>query len=167
MMERVSKTDYYLNIAEKVAERSTCLNKHWGAVIVKDDVIISTGFNGAPRHVKDCLEKGYCRLSEYRRKHSLGRGTAYEQCLSAHAEMNAMIFGDKENMNGATLYLCGVERLGLEDIWSYVANPNPCPQCKKLIINAGIKDVIVKIGDKISAYFDVSDWDEEDIVGGY
>ena len=64
-MKRIGKEDYYLNIAKAVSQRSTCLNKHWGAVIVKDDVIVSTGFNGAPRGVVDCYQKESCRLLEY------------------------------------------------------------------------------------------------------
>lgn len=166
-MERINKHQYYLNIAETVAQRSTCLNKHWGAVIVKDDVIISTGFNGAPRHLKDCMEKGFCPLLEYRRKNNLGRGTAYEYCLSTHAEQNAIIFGDKHKMDGATLYLCGKELNGMDGIWNYVQNPNPCPQCKKMIINTGIDTVILRIDKNHATNIEVNTWTENDIVGGY
>lgn len=108
-IDRISKHKYYLNIAEVVSQRSTCLCKHWGAVIVKDDTIVSTGFNGAPRKVVDCLEKQECRLLQYRKKNKLGRGTAYEQCLSVHAEMNAIIFADKDKLKNSTLYLAGFE----------------------------------------------------------
>lgn len=166
-MERISKDLYYLGIAKAVSQRSSCLNKHWGAVIVKDDVIVSTGFNGAPRNVKDCYEKGYCRLAEYRRKNKLGRGEGYEQCLSVHAEMNAIIQASKEELDGATLYLYGVER-NLDGEWQYVSNPMPCVNCRRAIINAKIKIVMVQVRDDAGMKFDVNDWEQEDlIVGGY
>ena len=140
-MERIDKHNYYLNIAESVAQRSSCIMKHWGAVIVKDDVIVSTGFNGAPRGVNDCYEKGYCRLVDYRKKNKLGRGEGYEQCLSVHAEMNAIINASKEEMEGATLYLCGIEHITLDsNFWRYVNNAKPCVNCRKAIINAKIKN---------------------------
>lgn len=166
-MERISKTEYYLNIAEEVMQRSTCLNKHWGAVIVKDDTIISTGFNGAPRCMKDCLQKGFCNLYDYRRKNNLGRGTAYEQCLSVHAEMNAMIFADKDKLQGSTLYLAGEQCDNLDGIWMYVSNAKPCAMCRKLIINAGIKNVIVRQNEKLIQVFEVDGWEETDVIGGY
>ena len=168
MMERISKTMYYLGIAKAVSQRSSCLNKHWGAVIVKDDVIVSTGFNGAPRGVKDCIEKGYCRLAEYRRKNKLGRGEGYEQCMSVHAEMNAIIQASKEELEGATLYLYGVECTNLENVWNYVANPMPCVNCRRAIINAKIQKVIIQKDDNTGIQFDVDNWEqEENIVGGY
>lgn len=166
-MERISKDMYYCNIAEAVSQRSTCLMKHWGAVIVKDDTIISTGFNGAPRHIDDCLSKGNCRLLNYRKKNNLPRGTGYEQCLSVHAEMNAIIFADKESLKGATLYLCGKEILDFEGNEYYVKNPAPCNQCKKMIINAGIEKVVVKTTPTNLCTFDTKNWNENDITGGY
>ena len=166
-MERISKAVYYLGIAKAVSERSSCLNKHWGAVIVKDDVIVSTGFNGAPRNVKDCTEKGYCRLAEYRRKNKLNRGEGYEQCMSVHAEMNAIINASKEELEGSTLYLYGVER-NMDGDWIYVHNPMSCVNCRKAIINAKIEKVIVQTRDYTGIQMDVSDWELEDmIVGGY
>lgn len=166
-MERISKAMYYLGIAEAVSKRSSCLNKHWGAVIVKDDVIVSTGFNGAPRSVKDCIEKGYCRLAEYRRKNKLSRGEGYEQCMSVHAEMNAIINASKEELEGSTLYLYGVER-NMDGDWTYVSKPMSCVNCRKAIINAKIKKVIVQVNDGRGIQFDVCDWEQEDmIVGGY
>lgn len=166
-MERISKVMYYLGIAEAVSKRSSCLNKHWGAVIVKDDVIVSTGFNGAPRGVKDCTEKGYCRLAEYRRKNKLGRGEGYEQCMSVHAEMNAIINASKEELEGSTLYLYGVEQ-NMDGDWTYVTNPMSCVNCRRAIINAKIKKVIVQVHKGRGMQFDVSDWELEDmIVGGY
>lgn len=166
-MERVSKYQYYLNIAKEVSKRSTCLNKHWGAVIVKEDVIVSTGFNGAPRKIKDCMERGYCKLQEYRHKHNLERGTAYEYCISTHAEMNAIIFADKDKMEGSTLFLYGEQINGLDGLWTIVPNPNPCSECKKLIINAGIENVVTLDGAGNIRSIHINDWDENDIVGGY
>ena len=164
---RIEKDKYYLNIAEQVSERSTCLTKHWGAVIVKDDVIISTGFNGAPRKMTDCITRGYCPLNEYRRKNSLGRGTAYEYCPSVHSEMNAMLFADKKDMKGATLYLVGKEMTSLDGGFSYVTNPAPCSICKKLIINAGIDKVITRLSPDNAEVFIVDHWSDDKIMGGY
>ena len=112
-MSRINKDVYYLDIAEVVLTRSTCMNKHWGAVLVKDDQILSTGFNGAPRGCKDCYENGFCRLYEYRKKNNLGRGEGYEQCIAVHAEMNAILFANGET-KGSTLYLVGKECM---DFW--------------------------------------------------
>ena len=167
-MSRIDKDKYYLDIAEVVLTRSTCMNKHWGAVLVKDDTIISTGFNGAPRGVKDCYENGYCRLYEYRKKHNLGRGEGYEQCLSCHAEMNAILFvHDKSLTQGSTLYLTGKEITGLDGLWGYVPNPNPCHLCKKLIINAGIEKVICRTGKDQICDIDPSAWTDNMLIGGY
>ena len=164
---RIDKHQYYLNIAKEVSQRSTCIQKRWGAIIVKDDVIISTGFNGAPRKIQDCLQKGYCNLANYRKKANLGRGTAYEHCLSTHAEMNAIIFADKDKMDGATLYLYGTELVGLGGQYQIVANPNPCSECKKMIINAGIKEVYTQDADNTIHRHKVDLWTEGDITGGY
>ena len=167
-MERISKTMYYLGIAKAVSKRSSCLTKHWGAVIVKDDVIVSTGFNGAPRGVKDCVEKGYCRLAEYRRKNKLSRGEGYEQCLSVHAEMNAIIQASKEELEGSTLYLYGEEITDLDGVFDFVKNPMPCVNCRRAIINAKIKNVIIQKDYNTGIQFDVDNWEkEENIVGGY
>lgn len=166
-MGRIDKHLYYLNIAREVSNRSTCIQKHWGAIIVKDDVIVSTGFNGAPRKVKDCQERGYCRLQNYRKKNNLGRGEAYEQCLSTHAEMNAIIFADKDKMDGAILYLYGTQLVGLGGQYALVPNPSPCSECKKLIINAGIKEVYTLDAENTIHRHKVDLWTDEDITGGY
>ena len=167
MSSRVDKDIYYLDIAKAISQRSTCLMKHWGAIIVKDDVIISTGFNGAPRKIKDCIDRGYCKLAEYRRQHKLGRGTAYEQCISTHAEMNAIIFGNREDMCGATLYLYGEEMFDMDGVYRIVPMPNPCSECKKLIINARIEKVVTLLDNNSINTIFVNDWDETDITGGY
>lgn len=167
-MSRINKDKYYLDIAEVVLTRSTCMNKHWGAVLVKDDQILSTGFNGAPRGCTDCYEHGFCRLYEYRRKNNLGRGTAYEQCLAVHAEMNALLFvEDKSQIKGATLYLVGKELTDLDERWGYVPNPNPCHICKKLIVNSGIEKIICRIGKDKTCEIDPKAWTDNMLIGGY
>lgn len=163
----MDKTNYYLNIAEAVAQKSTCLMKHWGAIIVKDNVIVSTGYNGAPRGITSCEAKGYCHLAEHRRLSNNPRGTMYEQCYSVHAEQNAIIFGSLERMKGATMYLVGVGRIDLEGNMTYVPNPDSCKLCKRMIINSGIEKVIVRTEKDKFREFSVSDWKDQNIVGGY
>lgn len=168
VIDRIDKDSYYLDIAEAVSQRSTCLTKHWGAIIVKDDIIISTGFNGAPRKVEDCLQANHCRLIAYRKKTNSGRGTCYEQCPSVHAEMNAMLFANKEDMFGATLYLVGKESTNLDGGFTYVNHPLPCSMCKKLIINARIEKVVIRLDENSSITYPVKNWQKIDhIVGGY
>lgn len=133
--KRKSKIEYYLDIAKSVSERSTCLKRHYGAVIVKDDEIIATGYNGAPRGRENCCDIGSC----LRIKMGIPSGQRYEICRSVHAEMNAIISASRKDMKGSTLYLVGVEPDG-----SYTKNAEPCSMCKRNIINAGIKNVIVR-----------------------
>lgn len=135
-MERTSKENYYLDIAQTVSERSTCLRKHFGAIIVKNDIIISTGYNGTPRGRKNCSDINYCMRDEL----NIPRGERYELCRSVHAEANAIIHAARTDMIGATLYLVGRE----VESGSYVANANPCSMCKRLIINSGIETVIIR-----------------------
>ena len=149
---RRDKTNYYLDIAEAVLQRSTCLRRQYGAVIVKNDEIISTGYAGAPRGRKNCDELGYCRRTLLK----IPRGERYELCRSVHAEANAIISASREEMIGATLYLVGVED---ED---YVKNGNCCSMCKRLVINAGISHVIVRDDKKHYRIIDVSDWIDND-----
>ena len=127
-MERVSKHNYYLDIAQTVAERATCMRKKFGAIIVKNDSIISTGYNGAPAGIKSCIEKGEC----LRRKLEIPSGTKHELCFAVHAEQNAIIQAAKYgiNISGATLY----------------CTHQPCVICAKIIINAGITRVVYKNG---------------------
>ena len=133
---RRDKINYYLDIAETVSERSTCLRRSFGAILVKNDEIISTGYNGAPRGRKNCSDIGGC----LREKLGVPRGQRYELCRSVHAEANAIISAPRSEMIGSTLYLVGLE---YKD-GSYVANANPCAMCKRLIINAGIEKVVVR-----------------------
>ncbi len=135
-MERIDKNNYYLDIAESALERSTCLRRKWGAVIVKDDEIISTGYNGAPRGRKNCTDLGTCIREEL----NIPRGERYELCRSVHAEQNAIISASRKNMIGATLYEVGVDAKTGE----YVENAMPCAMCKRFIINSGITKMVFR-----------------------
>lgn len=135
-MKRRDKINYYLDIAETVAARGTCLRRNFGAIIVKNDQIISTGYVGAPRGRQNCCDLGYCTRAQLK----IPRGERYEMCRSVHAEANAIISAPRSEMLGATLYLVGTEY----DTGAYVENANPCAMCKRLIINAGISTVIVR-----------------------
>lgn len=138
---RVDKHNYYLDIAEVVSERSTCLSKHYGCVLVKNDEIISTGYNGAPRGRKNCCDLGYC----IRDKHGVSRGGNYNLCRSSHSEHNAIISASREKMIGSTLYLCGIDMKSKDaNHQNYVVDANPCTICKRLIINSGISKVIIR-----------------------
>lgn len=132
-MVRASKKAYYLNIAAEVAKRSTCLRRQYGAVITKDDVVLATGYNGAPRGEANCCDIGTC----WRMENNIPHGEQYSRCRSVHAEMNAIISAARRDMIGSTLYLAGWED------GKRIENPEPCEICAKLIKNAGIKEVIV------------------------
>ncbi len=153
-MERRDKTNYYLDIAEAVSRRSTCLRRIYGAVIVKNDEIISTGYVGAPRGRKNCSDLNYC----LREKMAIPRGERYELCRSVHAEANAIISASREKMLGATLYLVGFE-LPSD---TYIVNGNSCAMCKRLIINAGIEQVIIRDTREEYRVVTVKDWIEND-----
>ena len=133
---RRDKHNYYLDIAETVTERSTCIRRTWGAVIVKNDEIISTGYNGAPRGRKNCTDVGTC----IREKLQVPRGERYELCRSVHAEQNAIISASRRDMIGATLYIVGVDPKTKE----YVEKSMPCALCKRAIINSGLETVIIR-----------------------
>ncbi len=137
MAERRDKINYYLDIAEQVAERSTCLRRAYGVVIVAHDEIVSTGYNGAPRGRQNCTDRNYC----IRELLAIPHGERYELCRSVHAEANAIISASRERMLESTLYLVGKE---VGDGKSYVSQGEPCDMCKRLIINAGIAQVIVR-----------------------
>lgn len=160
-MERRDKTNYYLDLADVVSKRCTCLRRHYGAVIVKNDEVISTGYVGAPRGRKNCTDLGFC----VRNKLNIPRGERYELCRSVHAEANAIISAEREKMIGSTLYLSGRE----VETGEYIANSNSCSMCKRLIINAGIQTVIIR--DKEDEYrtINVQDWVENDesILGSF
>jgi len=134
---RPSKINYYFNIAKAVAERGTCLRRKYGAIIVKNDEIISTGYVGAPRGRANCCDVGYCKRQEL----NIPSGERYELCRSVHAEANAIISASRQEMIGSTLYLVGIENDG-----NYNPNTKPCDMCERLIINAGIEKIYLKIG---------------------
>ncbi len=153
-MERVSKENYYLDIAQTVSERSTCLRKRYGAIIVKNDVIVSTGYNGAPRGRKNCSDVGFCM----RENLGIPRGERYELCRSIHSEANAIISASREQMLGSTLYLCCTDPKTGE----VVGGTNSCMMCKRMIINAGISKVVIRNTRDDYSVIVVSDWIEND-----
>ncbi len=153
-MNRVSKTNYYLDIAQTVAERSTCLRRAYGAIIVKDDSIISTGYNGAPRGRKNCIDLGFCM----REKLQIPRGERYELCRAIHSEANAIIAASREQMLGATLYLCCINPL----TGALYGGTCCCAMCKRMVINAGIEKVIVREDKENFTVYNVADWIEND-----
>lgn len=159
MSERVSKDNYYLDIAKTVAERSTCLRRHFGAIIVKNDSIVSTGYNGAPRGRANCNDLGFC----FREHLGIPRGERYEMCRSVHAEANAIIACSAEVMKGSTLYLCCVS----PDNKEIMGGTSSCMMCKKMIINAAIEKVVVRDTEDEFRIINVSDWvDDDDSVSG-
>jgi len=152
-MQRVSKENYYLDIAQTVAERATCLRRKFGAIIVKNDVIVSTGYNGAPRGRKNCSDLGFC----YREQMQIPRGERYELCRSVHAEQNAIIAAPREQMLGATLYMaCTLPDGTLQ------SGTNSCMMCKRTILNAGISTVVVRDTPTEYRVINVTDWIEDD-----
>lgn len=152
--KRVDKINYYLLIAEAVAMRGTCLRKNYGCIIVKNDEIIATGYTGAPRGRKNCIDIGYCTKKKILPEIHHG---GYDACRSVHAEQNAIISASRKDMLGGKLYLVGIRK----DTGQYEEEANSCELCKKMIINSGIKEVIVKQknGYKI---INVEDWIEND-----
>ncbi len=135
-MQRTDKQNYYLDIAETVLERGTCLRRNFGAIIVNNDQIISTGYTGAPRGRKNCIDLGFC----FRESLNIPRGERYELCRSVHAETNAIINARRSDMIGSTLYLVGKDaRTG-----ELVESANSCAMCKRHIINSGIDRVVIR-----------------------
>lgn len=151
---RIDKNNYYLNIAEETLARGTCLRRNFGAVIVKNDEIISTGYTGSPRGMQNCCDKLSCLREEL----NVPRGERYELCLSVHAEQNAIISAARKDMIDSTLYLVGKELKNNE----YVENTNPCMLCKKMIINAGISKVITRVNKNEYLIYDVNNWISND-----
>ena len=153
-MERRDKVNYYLDLAEMVSQRSTCLRKHYGAVIVNNDEVISTGYVGAPRGRKNCSDIGRCIREELH----VPRGERYELCRSVHAEANALISASRERMIGASLYLTGVDARTS----GYVEKSSCCSMCKRMVINAGIEHVYIRDTKNEYRKVDVEDWIRED-----
>ena len=158
-MDRVSKHNYYLDIAQTVAERSTCLRKMYGAIIVKNDSIISTGYNGAPRGRANCSDLQYCM----RDKLNIPRGERYELCRSVHSEANAIIAAPREQMLGATLYMTCIDPASGEIVGGVCS----CMMCKRMIINAGIARVVIRDTKESYREIDVQEWiDHDDSLSG-
>ena len=154
-MDRISKENYYLDIAETVLERSTCLRRWYGAIIVQDDEIISTGYNGAPRGRKNCGDLGYCT----REAMKIPSGQRYELCRSVHAEANAIISASRREVLGATLYMaCKNPKTG-----AVIPGSTSCSMCRRLIINAGIARVVIRDTPTEYRVVDVEkEWIQED-----
>lgn len=154
MIERRDKINYYLDIAQTVSERGTCLRRNYGAILVKNDEIISTGYTGAPRSRKNCIDMGRCLREELK----IPSGQRYELCRSVHAEANCIISAPRRDMIGSTLYLaCRDAKTG-----ALLPDTNSCSMCKRLIINAGISQVIVRDTPDAYRIIPVSRWISSD-----
>ena len=152
--ERTDKINYYLDIAETVIERGTCIRRNYGAIIVKNDEIISTGYVGAPRGRKNCCDIKTC----IREKLKVPRGERYELCRSVHAEQNAIISASRRDMIDATMYLVGKNYTD----GSYVEKSNPCSLCKRMIINAGLKDIYIRDSKEEYRHINVQEFIDND-----
>ena len=139
-MRRMTKDEYYLDIALSVSRRSTCLKRHYGCVIVKDDIIIATGYNGSPRGEENCCDRGTCKRADAERY------SGYENCDSVHAEQNALIAASRDRLLGSTVYLACEQHL-YKDIFTQDKNPVPCPLCLRMLKNAGVKRIINRRGE--------------------
>lgn len=154
MNKRMTKKEYYLDIAKAVAQRSTCLKRHYGCIIVKNDEVIATGYNGSPRGEENCCDRGTCdRLNK---PHNSGD---YSDCCSVHAEQNAMLSASRKDMIGSVMYLYCEEyyeddfdtdeqEIHIED-WYEIDNPHPCPICYRMLKNSGIKKVVTTTEEEI------------------
>lgn len=159
-MERTDKENYYLDIAETVLERATCLRRNYGAIIVLNDEIISTGYSGAPRGRANCVDLGYC----VREQLSVPRGERYELCRSVHAEANAIISAARSEMMGGTLYLVGRDA----ETGELVQDATSCSMCRRLIINAGLRRVVIRNTPENYSVVHVRDWvfDDDSLLNG-
>ena len=154
MDNRTSKQNYYLDIADSVLERSTCLRRKYGAIIVRNDEIISTGYNGAPRGRRNCSDLGRCT----RESLNIPSGERYELCRSVHAEANAIISASRRDMIGATIYLVGRDaRTG-----ALLADATSCLMCRRMVINAGLEKVVIRRTETEFETVPVADWIAED-----
>jgi len=159
-MERIPKEEYYLNIAREIGKRATCFRNKGGAIIVREDVIVATGYVGAPRKTKDCLERGEC----LRDKLKIPHGKNYEICRSVHAEANCIINAARSGVSvlGGDMYIYCTDRNG-NPVDSF-----PCFVCKKMIINAGLKRMICATKEGQYKIFEaeqwINDWREKDLL---
>lgn len=147
-MARPDKDTYYLNIAREVSKRSTCLKRHYGCVIVKDDIIIATGYNGSPRGQENCCDRGSCK------RHDAMRYSGYESCDSVHAEQNALIAASRDRLIGSIVYIACEEPKSNQmsayerDVtWHEDDNPVPCPLCERMLKNAGVSKIMNRRGE--------------------
>lgn len=150
MDARTSKENYYLDIADAVLERSTCLRRKYGAIIVRNDEIIATGYNGAPRGRQNCSDLGRCTREELQ----IPSGQRYELCRSVHAEANCIISASRQSMIGSTLYLAGRDAKTGECLHDTTS----CSMCRRQIINAGIAKVVARTGESDFTVTNVRDW---------
>lgn len=153
--QRPSKDEYYLGTALALLQRSTCLRRKYAAVIVNNDIIVSSGYNGAPRDIPNCCDTGKC----YRKEHNIPAGEQYEACVSVHAEQNAIINAGRDRCIGATLYLAGVEA----DSNQYT-EADCCVLCKRAIKNAGIEKVVFRTKSGGVRIANVSDWGYDNLT---
>ena len=154
-MGRIDKENYYLDIAQTVAERATCLRRCYGAILVKSDEIIATGYNGAPRGRQNCVDLNYCT----REALNIPSGERYELCRSVHAEANAIISAARSETIGATLYMACVN----PSTGELIPNSTSCSMCRRLIINAGISQLVIRDTPTEYRIVDVEkEWIEED-----
>ncbi len=154
MDKRTSKVNYYLDIADAVLGRSTCLRRKYGAIIVRNDEILATGYNGAPRGRRNCTDLGFCS-----REHlNIPSGERYELCRSVHAEANAIISAARRDMIGSTLYLVGRDAKTGE----LLAETTSCSMCRRQIINAGITQVIARVAGGKFVTTNVQEWIDND-----
>lgn len=160
MNNRIDKQNYYLDMAEAALNRGTCLRRNYGAIIVKNDSIVSTGYTGAPRGRKNCCDIGFCR----REKEKISSGQRYELCRSVHAEQNAVIAAGRDNAIGGTMYLVGIEgpTPHTDNDKVYNSNIDSCLMCKRVIINAGIEKVVMRLNKTEYTVIDVNDWIKND-----
>jgi dCMP deaminase len=149
---RVDRDTNYLDIALVVSDRATCLRRRFGAVLVKDNTIVSTGYNGAPRGCEDCLTRGWCE----RERLDVPAGERYELCRSVHAEMNALLHAGRERAVGSVLYIAGRDVQTGEIIAA-----QPCTMCARVIMNAGVKEVVIRTPDGLTRY-EVDEWRTSD-----
>ena len=153
-MERIDKENYYLDIAQTVLERSTCLRRCYGAIIVQHDEIVSSGYNGAPRGRKNCADLNYCT----REKLKIPSGERYELCRSVHAEANAIISASRRDMVGGTIYLVGRNAATGE----LLPDATSCLMCRRMVINAGLERVVIRRTKTEFEVVPVETWIAED-----
>jgi len=149
-VKRIDKENYYLDIAETVLERSTCLRRMYGAIIVKNDEIVSSGYNGAPRGRANCVDLGFC----VRERMNIPSGERYELCRSVHAEANAIISASRKECTKGTLYLVGKDAATGE----LIPDATSCSMCRRFIINAGLSKVVIRKTPTEYTVVDVRDW---------